>query len=99
MASLTKQRRSIDMTVGSPLKQIILFGIPILLGSVFQQMYNMVDSIVVGRYVGANALAAVGATGNISGLLIAAAMGLTTGESIVSAQLMGAKQTQRSPRR
>lgn len=95
MASLTKQKRSVDMTVGSPLKQIILFGIPILFGSVFQQLYNMVDSIIVGRYVGANALAAVGATGNISGLLIAAATGLTTGASIVSAQLIGAKQTKR----
>ena len=95
MSSMTKSKRNIDMTTGSPLKLIILFGLPILFGSIFQQLYNMVDSIVVGRYVGANALAAVGATGNISGLLISAATGLTTGASIVSTQLMGARQTKR----
>lgn len=95
MSSAAKSRKNMDMTTGSPLKLIVLFGLPILFGSVFQQLYSMVDSIVVGRFVSANALAAVGATGNISGLLISAATGLTTGASIVSAQLMGAKQTAR----
>ena len=95
MSTPTRSKRNLDMTTGSPLKLIILFGLPILFGSIFQQLYSMVDSIIVGRFVSANALAAVGATGNISGLLIAAATGLTTGASIVSAQLMGARQTQR----
>lgn len=95
MPSASKSKRNIDMTKGSPLKLIIMFGLPILFGSIFQQLYSMVDSIVVGRFVSAGALAAVGATGNISGLLISAATGLTTGASIVSAQLMGAKQTDR----
>ena len=95
MPSAVRSKKNMDMTTGSPLKLIILFGLPILFGSIFQQLYNMVDSIVVGRFVSANALAAVGATGNISGLLISAATGLTTGASIVSAQLMGARQTKR----
>lgn len=95
MSTATKSKRNMGITTDSPLRLIILFGLPILFGSIFQQLYGMVDSIIVGRFVSANALAAVGATGNISGLLISAATGLTTGASIVSAQLMGARQTQR----
>ena len=50
--------RTTDMTTGSPVKHIILFAIPSLIGNVFQQVYNIADSIIVGRFVGANALAA-----------------------------------------
>lgn len=92
------RRKAMDMTTGSPLKMIILFGIPILIGSLFQQLYNMVDSIVVGNYVGANALAAVGASSNVSMFLVAASSGLTTGASVVVAQLVGAQQTERIKR-
>ncbi len=92
------RRKAMDMTTGSPLKMIILFGIPILIGSLFQQLYNMVDSIVVGNYVGANALAAVGASSNVSLFLVAASSGLTTGASVVVAQLVGAQQTERIKR-
>ena len=60
----------IDMTKGSPFKLIIRFLIPIGLGNVIQQLYNLADSIIVGRYVGADALAAVGATGTIMFLII-----------------------------
>ena len=51
-----------DMTTGSPLRIILLFSIPVLLGNLFQQFYNMVDTIIVGRYLGEEALAAVGST-------------------------------------
>ena len=54
------------MTEGSPAKLLLSFTIPMLIGNLFQQFYNMVDSIVVGRFVGANALAAVGATGSLN---------------------------------
>ena len=51
-----------DMTVGKPLGLLVSFMLPLLIGNIFQQLYNMVDSIIVGQYVGADALAAVGAT-------------------------------------
>ena len=56
---------NLDMTKGSPLKLILKFLVPVLLGCVFQQLYNMVDTIIVGKGVGSDALAAVGATGTI----------------------------------
>ena len=52
-----------DMTRGDPVKEVLLFSVPMILASVFQQAYNAVDSIIVGQFVGANALAAVGAAG------------------------------------
>ena len=59
----------LDMTKGRPLPVILKFTIPLIIGNVFQQLYNMVDTIIVGRYVGADALAAVGSTGTIMFLL------------------------------
>ena len=56
---------NLDMTKGSPLKLILKFLVPVLLGCLFQQLYNMVDTIIVGKGVGSDALAAVGATGTI----------------------------------
>ena len=64
-----------DMTRGNPLGLILKFFIPVLLGSVFQQFYSMVDTIVVGKFVGVNALAGVGATGSINFLILGFAMG------------------------
>ena len=55
-----------DMTVGKPAKLILAFSIPMLVGNIFQQFYSMVDTIVVGRFIGVQALAAVGATGAMS---------------------------------
>ena len=52
-----------DMTKGNPMKIILLFSIPVLMGNLFQQFYNMVDTIIVGQYLGSKALAAVGSTG------------------------------------
>lgn len=74
------------------MKQIILFGLPILLGSIFQQLYNIVDSIVVGNYVGTDALAAVGSASTIAMCLISVATGLSMGASVMIAQLLGARR-------
>ena len=83
-------RKKADMTKGPILGRILPFALPIFIGSVFQMLYNMVDSIIVGRYVGANALAAVGSTATISMVLVGVASGFTTGASVVVAQLVGA---------
>ena len=65
-----------DMTSGSPLKMILFFSIPVLLGNLFQQFYNMVDTIIVGRYLGEEALAAVGSTGSLMFLVLGFANGI-----------------------
>ena len=80
-----------DMTVGSPAKQILCFSIPLLIGNMFQQFYNMADTFIVGRTLGSNALAAVGCTGGLAFLLQGFATGTTAGMSIVTAQRFGAQ--------
>ncbi|HHV13660.1 MAG TPA: MATE family efflux transporter [Clostridiales bacterium] len=80
-----------DMTKGSPAKLILRFSVPMLIGNVFQQFYNLVDSVVVGKFVGSEALAAVGATGSLVFLIIGLSFGLSTGVSIVIGQYFGAK--------
>lgn len=80
-----------DLTNGNEAKLIILFALPMLLGNIFQQMYSMVDSIVVGQFVGSGALAAVGASFPIVFLLISLVMGITMGMSIIISQYYGAK--------
>lgn len=79
-----------DMTSGNPIKLIILFSIPLLIGNAFQQLYSMVDTIIVGREIGVNALAAVGATGGLSFLVLGFVSGFTSGFSIITSQLFGA---------
>lgn len=79
------------MTVGEPWKQIVLFTLPMLIGNIAQQLYNTVDSIVVGRYVGDNALAAVGSAGPIVNLMMVLFMGVATGTGIMVSQYFGAK--------
>ncbi len=81
-----------DMTVGSPGKLILAFTLPMFIGSVFQQAYNMADSAIVGRFVGPNALAAVGTSFPIIFLLASMLMGLTMGSGVVISQFFGAKQ-------
>ncbi len=81
----------LDMTEGKELPLIAKFAVPMLIGNLFQQLYNMVDSIVVGNYVGANALAAVGATGSIHFLFFSLCNGLATGIGILISQFFGAK--------
>lgn len=84
-----------DMTNGSPFRQILLFSIPVLLGNLFQQFYSMVDTIIVGQFLGEDALAAVGATGSIMFLVLGFAMGFSQGFGIMVAQAFGAKDEKR----
>ena len=79
-----------DMTVGKPLTNLAAFSIPLLIGNFAQQMYNTVDSIVVGQYCGDSALAAVGASGPILNLMLLLFMGISTGAGILVAQYFGA---------
>ena len=83
------------MLSGPPLKPILLFGLPILVSNVFQMLYSIVDSIVVGNYVGADALAAVGSSTTLANLLVALASGLTVGASVVVSQFFGAGQKEK----
>ena len=80
-----------DMTKGNPLKIFIFFSIPLLIGNIFQQLYSMVDTIIVGRFVGVNALAAVGSTGSLFFLVNGMILGLTSGFAVLVAQKFGAK--------
>lgn len=82
--------KPVDMTQGTPWKQILAFMIPMLIGNVAQQLYNTVDSIVVGHYLGDNALAAVGSAGPIVQLLILLFVGIGTGATILVSQFTGA---------
>lgn len=84
--SLTK-----DMTSGSPTKLILKFSVPMLIGNLFQQFYYIIDSIIVGKFVGSEALAAVGATGSMIFLIIGLTFGLSAGISIVISQYFGAQ--------
>lgn len=78
-----------DMTKGSPLKMILSFSAPMLIGNIFQQIYNFVDAAVVGKFVGAHSLAAVGATSQLMTLAVCFAMGLTNGAGIIISQCFG----------
>ena len=80
-----------DMTKGNPLKIFIFFSIPLLIGNVFQQLYSMVDTIIVGRFVGVDALAAVGTTGSMFFLVNGMIQGLTSGFAVLVSQKFGAK--------
>lgn len=80
-----------DMTAGSPAKLILKFSLPFFFGALFQQLYSTVDMLIVGRLLGSDALAAVGATGNMCAFVIWAACGAMTGFSAVTAQRVGAK--------
>ncbi len=80
-----------DMTQGNPMRLILGFAVPLLLGLVFQQFYSMVDAVIVGHYLGVEALAAVGATGSVNFLIIGFCMGVCNGFGIPIAQEFGAK--------
>ena len=92
MGSLKSLFAPTDMTSGAPWKKIVAFAIPMLIGNIAQQLYNTVDSIVVGRYVGDNALAAVGSAGPILNLLLVLFVGISVGASIMVSQYFGAKE-------
>lgn len=78
-----------DMTKGNEMTLLIRFSIPMVIGNIFQQFYNMVDSIIVGKYVGKGALAAVGATGSLTFLFFSLCMGMSIGIGILVSQYFG----------
>ena len=80
------------MTEGSPIKKIMLFSIPMIIGNFAQQMYNTADSVIVGRFIGDNALAAVGSAMPILNLMLVLFMGISTGASIMVSQYFGARK-------
>lgn len=80
-----------DLTQGSPAKQILFFTIPLVIGNLFQQLYNFSDTLIVGQTLGVKALAAVGATGSIMFLILGFVQGFTAGLSIITAQRYGAR--------
>ena len=80
------------MTEGTPWKLVLQFSVPLLIGGVFQQVYNLIDTMVVGRYLGETALAGVGSTGNLNLFLLALVMGMCNGAGIIVAQCFGAGQ-------
>ena len=84
-----------DMTAGSPMRLIIRFMIPMCLGNIFQQFYNIADSIVAGQFIGVDALAAIGSTGSLMFFVTGWLNGLSSGFAILVSQWFGAKQYDR----
>lgn len=84
-----------DMTTGNPAKLIFGFAFPIFVGNIFQQLYNIIDTMIAGHFLGDNALAAIGATSAINNLIIGMAVGLNAGFAIVVARCYGARNMQR----
>lgn len=85
-----KGTAALDLTVGSPLKRILTFMLPMLIGNIFNQLYSMVDTVIVGQTLGSDALAGVGSTGAITFLILGFVSGLTHGFSVVVSQRRGA---------
>ncbi len=85
----TLRRRYIDLTQGSIWKQLIIFALPLMASNLFQTLYNTADTLVVGRFVGPTALAAVGSTGSVTGLIIGFFMGMGTGSGVIISQAFG----------
>ncbi|MBU5591537.1 MATE family efflux transporter [Clostridium sp. MSJ-4] len=92
MAKISELFAPKDMTEGTPWKRIVEFALPMLIGNIAQQFYNTADSIIVGKYVGDNALAAVGSAAPILNLLVVLFVGIATGAGIMVAQYFGAKE-------
>lgn len=95
MELIKKFFEPVDMTEGAPWKKIVLFAVPMLVGNIAQQLYNTVDSVVVGNYVGDNALAAVGSAGPILNLLIVLFIGISVGAGIMVSQYFGAREKEK----
>ncbi len=88
-------KKTNDMTVGSPIKLILWFAIPLFIGSIFQQIYNVVDTVIIGHRLGDMAIASIGATSSLYGLNINFALGLNSGYGIIVAQAFGAKDEEK----
>ncbi|MBQ6836481.1 MAG: polysaccharide biosynthesis C-terminal domain-containing protein, partial [Clostridia bacterium] len=87
---MMKENKITDMTTGSPVRLILIFAIPLLIGNVFQQIYNVVDTMVVGYSIGDSAISAIGATSSLYSLIITFASSLNSGYAIVVTQAFGA---------
>ena len=90
MSQKPAKSKSMDMTEGSIVKLLIAFSIPLLVGNIFQQLYNTVDSLVVGNFVGKEALAAVGSTGPVINTLITFFGGVSLGATVIISRFFGA---------
>ena len=84
---------TVNMTEGSPVRLLLAFSVPMLIGNIFQQLYNLVDSVIVGQFVGAQALAAIGATGSITFFFFALCNGIGAGGGIVTSHFFGEGNT------
>ena len=82
--------KTLNMTEGNPVQLILIFAVPMLIGNVFQQLYNLVDSVIVGKFVGAEALASIGATNAVTFMFFALCNGIASGGGIITAQQFGA---------
>lgn len=87
----TKKKTKLDLTEGSPFQLIIRFAIPLILGNLLQQLYNFADTMIVGHFLGVDALAGVGATASLNFLVLGFCMGMCSGFVIPVAQTCGAK--------
>ena len=87
------KENTVNMTEGSPVRLLLAFSIPMLIGNIFQQLYNLVDSVIVGQFVGADALAAIGATGSITFFFFALCNGIGAGGGIVTSHFFGEGST------
>ena len=85
-----KKQKSMDMTSGSITKLLIMFAVPLVIGNLFQQLYNTVDSLVVGNFVGSHALAAVGSTTSIINMIVMFFTGTSVGAGVVISRYYGA---------
>ena len=95
LEKIKKLFQATDMTEGTPWKRIVLFTVPMLLGNIAQQLYSTVDSIIVGKYVGDNALAAVGSAMPVLNMLYVLFIGISAGVGIMVAQYFGAKDREK----
>ena len=89
---MSENRYVLDMSCGNITQILLQFSVPLLVGNLFQQVYNVVDSIVVGRYLGSKALGSVGSVGMISLLFFSLCMGLASGTGVIVSNCFGAKK-------
>ena len=88
---MAAQKRNIDMTQGNIAAQVMMFAIPLLIGDILQQLYNTCDSMIVGNFLGKQALASVGSTGNVVNILVGLFIGISTGATVIISRRFGAK--------
>lgn len=93
-----KASQNVHMSQGNPTRLLLSFAIPMLIGNLFQQAYSLADSVIVGQFLGSNALAAVGSTGSVTFLFFSICNGVGSGAGIVTAQYFGAGLFERTKR-